>query len=208
MVELLGFWKVGHDRLRPGNELTILWLGAVSMRIRVSIIPMMLSTCCLLVAATISTGQQDAAKTSHVPEPAAPENQEYIGVTKCSACHFDQFQDWRKQQVKHAKAFDNVPAAYKNDATCLKCHTTGHGSPSGFKTAADRQLAGITCESCHGPGSTHAELSKPFAKKKDLAPEEAKIARDSIYRMLPENVCVTCHSARAHAKHPDYKKAG
>jgi hypothetical protein len=151
---------------------------------------------------------KDAPKHVAGPgEPVPPAGQTYIGVTKCSSCHFDKFQDWKKQQDKHAKAFDILPAAYQTDPNCLKCHTTGFGQPSGFHKAADRQFAGVTCESCHGPGSKHEELSKPFAtKKKPLPPEEEKIARDSIYMMLPENVCVTCHSARAHQKHPEYAK--
>jgi hypothetical protein len=154
--------------------------------------------------------QVDAAnrneQTSPQHEPAPPPNQTYIGTTKCAACHFEQFLDWRQQQEKHSKAFDVLPAQYRNNAECLKCHTTGYGEKTGFAAAADKHLAGVTCEACHGPGSTHAEVSKPFANKKNLTPEEQQIARDSIYLMLPQNVCVTCHSTRAHKKHPKYEK--
>jgi hypothetical protein len=182
------------------------------MRTHAALASLLVTATCVIVTASLSSAQQESTKKTASgvklgPEPAPPADQTYIGVTKCAACHFEQYQDWRKQQDKHAKAFDIVPAAYRKTAECLDCHTTGHGTPSGFKTAADKGLAGVTCESCHGPGSAHAELAKPFEKKKTLTAEEEKIARDSIYRMLPENVCVTCHSARAHHKHPDYKKA-
>jgi hypothetical protein len=182
------------------------------MRIQLALASLLVTGTCVLVAASLTSAQQEKVKPATGspklgPEPAPPPDQTYIGVTKCAACHFEQYQDWRKQQDKHVKALGIVPAAYRKNSDCLKCHTTGHGEPSGFKTAADKSLAGVTCEACHGPGSAHAEVAKPFEKKKQLTAEEEKIARDSIYRMLPENVCVTCHSARAHHKHPDYKKA-
>lgn len=184
------------------------------MRLQNSLAMAAMSGTCLLLVAALSAAQQAAPKTEVAKvqhptgpdEPAPPANQTYIGVTKCASCHFDQYQDWRKQQDKHAKAFEILPAAYRTDAACLICHTTGFGQPTGYHAAEDRTLAGITCESCHGAGSAHAEISKPFANKKQLAPEQDKLARDSIYRMLPHNVCVTCHSARSHKKHPEYVK--
>ncbi len=156
------------------------------------------------VAAPAAAAPAQPAATG--PEPAPPPNQTYIGVTKCSSCHFDKYTDWKKQQDKHAKAFDILPASYKADASCLKCHATGFGTPSGFKTAADRGLMGVTCEVCHGPGSAHAEIAKPFAQKKQKTAAEDKIARDSIYKVLPDNVCITCHTSRSHKIHPAYKK--
>ncbi len=184
------------------------------MRTKLSIASAFISGACVVLVAGLMGAQQaevkpEAGKVQHpagAAEPTPPANQTYIGVTKCASCHFEKYQDWRKQQEKHAKAFEILPAASQTDAACLKCHTTGFGDPSGFKTAEDHQFAGITCESCHGPGSAHAEVAKPFANKKHLEPEQDKIARDSIYRMLPQNVCVTCHSARAHQKHPEYAK--
>jgi len=184
------------------------------MRIKFSLASAFISGACLLLVAALTGAQQakeksEVSKVQHpsgAAEPTPPANQTYIGVTKCGSCHFEKYQDWRKSQEKHAKAFEIMPASTKENAACLKCHTTGFGEPSGFHTAADRALAGVTCEACHGPGSIHAELSKPFANKKQLAPEQDKIARDSIYRMLPQNVCVTCHDSRAHRKHPEYPK--
>lgn len=137
-------------------------------------------------------------------EPAPPANQTFIGSKKCAACHFDQFLIWRGD--KHAKAYEILPSKYKKDASCLKCHTTGFGEPTGFKTAADTHLAGVTCESCHGPGSEHEKIAKPFANVDKLTPEQTKLCRDSIYLMLPKNVCITCHTSKAHKPHPKYDK--
>lgn len=128
-------------------------------------------------------------------EPAAPGGQQYIGAKKCAACHFDQYVKWKK--TKHATTLNLLPANYQTDAKCLKCHTTGYGEPTGFKTVADTDLAGTSCEACHGPGSTHAEVTKTFAKQK-LTPEQDKIARDSIWKVLPTNACIGCHMVQGH----------
>ncbi|MCA9061734.1 MAG: hypothetical protein KDA96_01665 [Planctomycetaceae bacterium] len=145
-----------------------------------------------------------SADESTEQEPAPPADQTYVGVKKCSACHFNQFLIWRKDT--HSKAFDNLPAKYKSDESCVKCHTTGFGHETGFKTAADKDLAGITCESCHGPGSAHAEVCASLPKGGKLTAEQEKAARDSIWRMLPKNVCVTCHKSKGHVAHPAYDK--
>jgi hypothetical protein len=139
-----------------------------------------------------STRAQEEAKA---PEPAPPADQTYIGVKKCAACHFDQYIQWRK--TKHATTFNLLPAQYQNDAKCLKCHTTGFGEPTGYKTAADVDLKGTTCEECHGPGSKHAEVCKPFTNQKPNA-EQEKVARDSIWMMKPQNICVSCHTVQGH----------
>ena len=109
-----------------------------------------------------SPGEQKEKKDSR-------KDQTYIGTQKCAACHFEQFTAWK--QTKHAKAFEILPAKYRNDAECLKCHSTGFGEPTGFKDATSTSLAGTTCEACHGPGSKHAEVTKQFAKKKKLSEE-------------------------------------
>jgi len=103
---------------------------------------------------------------------------------------------WKKSG--HSKAFEILTAKYQSDAKCLQCHTTGYGEATGYKAAADEALAGVTCESCHGPGSKHEEVSQPFAKVKELTPEQEKMIRDSIYKLLPGNVCVDCHQVQAH----------
>jgi hypothetical protein len=137
-------------------------------------------------------------------EPPAPANQNYVGTKECAACHFDQFMAWR--QTPHAKAFEIMPAKYQTDATCLKCHATGHGTPTGFTSLqATPNLVGNSCEGCHGPGSVHTELAKSFGQKK-LTPQEESQVRDSIWMMLPKNVCVECHLATAHKAHPPYDK--
>jgi hypothetical protein len=128
-----------------------------------------------------------------------PADQEYTGSKRCASCHFEEFMAWR--QTQHSKAFELLPPEYRKDEKCLKCHTTGYGEPTGFKDMETTPaLAGVTCESCHGPGSKHEEICQPFAKIKELTPEQEATLRGSIWRMLPKNVCVDCHTTKGH--HP------
>jgi hypothetical protein len=160
----------------------------------------------ILFGGGIALSSLRGAMAFQTPKPfdKVPEGQTFVGSKACGACHFDQLQDWRK--TKHAKGFEILPAKYQGDKACLKCHTTGFGEKGGFTTAADTpNLVGASCESCHGPGSIHAETSKKYFGKK-LSAEEDKYVRSSIHRMQPKNVCVTCHLTRAHQKHPPYDK--
>ncbi len=127
-----------------------------------------------------------------------PKGQTYDGSKKCASCHFKQYMTWKKD--KHSKSFSLLPASYQKNAKCLKCHTTGFGEPSGFKDIKTTpNLAGTTCETCHGPGSEHSKIAEKFGKKKLTAAEE-KTVRDSIWLMTPKNVCIECHKTKAHGK--------
>lgn len=139
-------------------------------------------------------------------EPLAepPEGQTYVGTKECAACHFEQFMAWRG--TPHAKAFEILPAKYRADETCLKCHTTGFGEPTGFKSIEQTpNLAGNSCEGCHGPGSKHTEVAKTFGQKK-LSEQEQAYVRSTIHLMLPKNVCVDCHLATKHQEHPKFDR--
>jgi mono/diheme cytochrome c family protein len=146
-------------------------------------------------------GSKDAAA-----EAARPTGQTYVGVKRCSSCHFKQYMSWKK--TKHAKeAWESVAAKYRTAPECLVCHTTGYGEATGFKDESSTpNLAGTTCEACHGPGSKHEAACKPFLNKKQLSPEEEKIARESIYKIQPRNVCVACHTMQGHKDHPKYEQ--
>jgi hypothetical protein len=137
------------------------------------------------------------------PFETPPEDQEYMGTKQCAACHFDQFMEFRK--TKHAKAFEILPEKYREDASCLECHTTGFGEPTGYKDSSTPDLAGTSCEACHGPGSKHGEISKQFANK-TLTEEESVYVRSTIHLMLPDNSCVACHKSKGHIAHPPFDK--
>lgn len=113
----------------------------------------------------------------------------YIPGKKCTICHAKMFRAYSK--TVHAKSFENLAdAGEATNPECLPCHTTGYGKPGGFKNAKSTSgLAGITCQSCHGPGSAHVE--------KGLTNEQ----RQMTIQRTPENVCIKCHTP--HKAHPD-----
>lgn len=153
----------------------------------------------LLLTVWLANGAAQPMGEAEPAEAAPPEGQTYTGAKKCSSCHFEQYMSWKK--TKHAKAFESLTEKYQADEKCLACHTTGYGRDTGFKDAAtSANLAGVTCETCHGPGSKHDEVCQAFAKKKKLSPEEDKVAKDSIYKILPGNVCSKCHVVQGHKK--------
>ncbi len=146
-----------------------------------------------------NTAQAQESGDAAAPESPPPEGQEYLGTKRCAPCHFEHFMSWKKD--KHAKTFELLTKKYEKDEKCLECHSTGYGEATGFKDIKSTPtLAGTTCESCHGPGSIHEEVCKPFAKVKKLTPEQEKIARDSIWLLLPGTICISCHTQKAHQK--------
>jgi hypothetical protein len=160
----------------------------------------------LMLSVIVVQNVQSQPPAVPVAAVTPPADQNYIGATACGSCHFKQLMTWKK--TKHAKeAFENLPEKYKADPECLKCHSTGYGAPTGFKDIATTpKLAGTSCEACHGPGSKHEEVAKKYSTKKKLEPEEEKEVRGSIYRVLPQNVCMRCHVSQVHGEHPKYDK--
>jgi hypothetical protein len=89
-----------------------------------------------------------------------PTRAAYVGSEACRSCHAAEFESW--QSHRHARATETLAGAGKaSDAACLRCHTTGFGSPGGFPrdgaAAAHADLARVGCESCHGPGGDHVK---------------------------------------------------
>jgi peroxiredoxin len=81
------------------------------------------------------------------------EQADYVGSQSCAGCHAQEHALWSKSS--HARALDTLEARGEraNDA-CQKCHTTGFDQAGGWP-AGGEALAGVGCESCHGPGGNH-----------------------------------------------------
>jgi hypothetical protein len=165
-----------------------------------------IAVACVASSVLVRNASSQPPEEPAKPEPAPPAGQTYTGVKQCSACHFKEYLAWKK--TKHAKeAWESVPAKYQADPNCINCHATGYGQPTGFKDEPSTpNLKGTTCEACHGPGSEHEKLCKPFLNVKKLSPEQEKVAKDSIYKILPGNVCQRCHITQGHKEHPKYEK--
>jgi nitrate/TMAO reductase-like tetraheme cytochrome c subunit len=137
----------------------------------------------------------------------------YVGASKCRTCHKkeligNQYGAW--QSSPHAKAFDTLKsdeaqktAAEKgisgpaNEAAeCLKCHVTAFGmDASAFAAAPIKAEEGVSCESCHGPGSD-------YRKKKVMADHAASVAAGMWEPGKNAEVCTACHNPES----PTYKE--
>lgn len=125
---------------------------------------------------------------------------EYVGSKKCKMCHNkpatgEQYNKWADNV--HAKAMESLSAEEAKDPKCLKCHST-YGSVDESLIATLKLEEGVSCESCHGPGSAYF----PAAIMKD---KEKSLAKGMIEPT--EAVCKTCHNAESpHFKGFNYKE--
>jgi len=135
------------------------------------------------------------------------QNFKYIGDSTCKMCHVkpatgEQYNVWLKGP--HAGAMKTLAseeskkiAAEKGiadpttDPACIKCHSTVGGVDAKLVASA-KMDEGVSCESCHGPGSMYKGAS--VMKNRELAMTKGMI--------LPtEEVCKTCHNEES----PTYK---
>lgn len=70
--------------------------------------------------------------------------QNYIGAKRCATCHAWEYQVWLTGP--HAHAQSALSATEVKDGKCNSCHTMVPTQPE------EEKLAGVQCESCHGPG--------------------------------------------------------
>lgn len=119
---------------------------------------------------------------------------QYIGAAKCKMCHNkaekgEQYNKWANSP--HAKAMASLKGDEAKNPKCLKCHSTAAGVDQAL-VASITVAEGVSCESCHGPGS----LYKTATVMKD---QKASMAKGMI---LPEEkVCKKCHNEQS----PNYK---
>jgi hypothetical protein len=114
----------------------------------------------------------------------------YVGAQQCALCHVDTHAKW--SQTAHARAFDTLKAIGRHEnSRCLQCHTVGYGQANGFQNETDDMaLAGVQCESCHGPGGSHA--ANPFD------PSTTPVVT------IDSAVCGGCHN-RHHPTYDEYQ---
>ncbi len=124
----------------------------------------------------------------------------YIGVDKCKGCHSkaakgDQFNKWKAD--KHFSAYtslatekgkeiakkNNIADPQKDDG-CLDCHST-HGSVKKEDIATLTVEEGVSCESCHGPGSVY--------KSPAIMTKQAQALKNGL--IIPNaDTCKKCHA--------------
>lgn len=116
---------------------------------------------------------------------SAPEDAEYVGSSKCKICHMEEHKVWSKRG--HATAFEDLLPEERKKEDCVRCHVTGYGEESGFKSAKKTpELKNVGCESCHGPGSAHLkEAPKHLGQKGGW---------DTKIDAIPVGKCIKCHN--------------
>jgi len=170
-------------------------------------------------------GQAKVARADDQPRYA------YVGSFRCKKCHLNEYKSWeatrmgksfdilKPGQHKEAKEKFKIDAGkdYTKDETCLKCHTTGFHQAGGYAIPAGddekvvrkaEQLAGVGCESCHGPGSAYVEKFEEILKSK------RKYKAEELYavglKRVDETTCKTCHNQEGPTYDPaapfDYEK--
>ena len=129
---------------------------------------------------------------------------DYVGAKKCKMCHNKpakgaQYKSW--SEGPHANAMKTLSSeaalaiakkkGIENPATdpsCIKCHSTVGGTNPDLHTATITIDEGVSCESCHGPGSAY--------KSKTIMSDQAKSIENGL--IVPtEKLCITCHNAES-----------
>ena len=105
--------------------------------------------------------------------------EKYLGQEMCGRCHTGLAD--RLAASRHSRAYSTLlQRGEERNGSCLPCHTTGFGRYSGFDPAREEEtgknLRGVQCEECHGPGTTHS--------------------RDGAYLETARNACARCHTPR------------
>lgn len=118
----------------------------------------------------------------------------YVGATKCKMCHNkpekgDQFAKWAASP--HAKAMSVLKGDEAKNPKCIKCHSTAASVDAGMLAGIPVE-EGVSCESCHGPGSIYK--SATIMKNMELAMSKGLV-------MPTEKVCKKCHNEES----PNYK---
>jgi hypothetical protein len=108
---------------------------------------------------------------------AAAGQPSYVGHDSCITCHEEAYEHWKT--TPHARAYQSlVDKNRQYDVACIGCHVVGYEKPGGACSIADvKGRTDVQCESCHGPGSIHAEEGT----KASMSPK------------VPEAVCKRCH---------------
>jgi hypothetical protein len=101
--------------------------------------------------------------------PAAAED--VVGPQVCRSCHAQAYEIWKASA--HARAEVDLGTQAK-DPQCLSCHAP----------QKSQDLAGVSCEGCHGPGQHYSPV---------YVMRDAELARLAGLRVPDEKACRTCH---------------
>jgi hypothetical protein len=120
---------------------------------------------------------------------------QYIGADKCKICHNKpatgaQYTVWASS--KHSQAMKSLNAEQAKDPKCTKCHSTYASVDAGLISTLTLE-EGVSCESCHGPGSAYKSMGNMT--------NPAAGAKVGLISVPDEAVCKKCHNAES----PNFK---
>lgn len=149
-----------------------------------------------------------------VPHPRSQKGDalsgKFASAASCKECHPAAWDIWSKTKHAHAtETLTKLDPPRQHDPECISCHATGWNPSeffpyvSGFESLEKTpQLAGNTCENCHGPGAAHIAAEKGGNRAKRDA------ERDALHLTVgfaQDNVCAKCHD---HDNSPEFTKPG
>ena len=138
--------------------------------------------------------------------PAVAQTFDYLGPNKCINCHDhdDEKEWWEKEDgpppdghINALKQMENVDSSkyagavgldgsldgvYDLEGSCVTCHSTV------FKGDAN---AGVSCETCHGPGSAYLDSHQEDDSYQDSLSKGMRDVIGSLQNWASD--CVTCH---------------
>lgn len=137
------------------------------------------------------TGQYVSAQPQVVVDAAG--NNFRVG---CGFCHPTVHAEW--QTTRHAGALETLEAiGQATNPACLPCHTVGFGEPGGFvDRATTNALAGVQCESCHGPGGPHVSNI-----------QDPSLRPPASVKMLDASICGKCHNPIIHSTFDEWQES-
>ena len=141
-----------------------------------------------VVGAVAGTSNAVAESAAALEEAHAFQDASFVGhKAGCRKCHLKEHRSWSK--TPHAKALETLEGDDASNPECLECHTTGYGKPTGFTSTDETpELAGVTCEACHGAGGAYND-------KELMKDHDASLAAGL---MIPdETTCLGCHNERS-----------
>ncbi len=146
---------------------------------------------------------------------ASPDPSKVVGAESCGECHSTAVEAWK--QTHHFKTFEELhrrPEAreiagkldmrrIKDEGLCVTCHYTAKIEEAG---AEPNIIAGVSCESCHGPAkdwiNIHNDFGEGVTEAANETPEHRamRIQKSREAGMIrPENIydvasnCFGCH---------------
>jgi hypothetical protein len=142
-------------------------------------------------------------QVNHVNQAGKNPAPKYIGTERCTDCHIAAGKVWAKTPHSHAyKTLVDAthPSNRQYDPECIVCHTVGFGYQSGFRSEKETpKLLNVGCESCHGPGSQHANDPNNEALHAQMnpwkAPENETPEQKTRRTVRIGDFCQKCHDA-------------